>query len=152
MSIDAELEALRQVPLFSVLDDRKLRLLAFISERSLYLAGEPLCEQGEDGSEAYIVLSGEIAVEVNHVTVAHMGPGSVLGEIAVLCDVPRTATLLASDDAEVLRISKDNLLELLEEFPQIAVAMTKELAARLEATSRELAQARKSLQNEGQPE
>ena len=146
MSLDAEVEALRQVPLFRKIDPSKLRLLAFISDRVSFHPGESLCEQGETGDSAFIVVSGEADVLVNtdlgERKVASIGSNDIVGEIAILCDVPRTATVSATSEMEVLTIAKDNFLKLLEEFPEMSLEVMRVLAARLERTTRDLANLR----------
>ncbi|MBO6757653.1 MAG: cyclic nucleotide-binding domain-containing protein [Roseibium sp.] len=146
MSLETEVEALRRVPLFRGIDETKLRLLAFISDRMEYKAGERLCTQGEEGDSAFIILTGQADVKVNtpegDKTVAQVGEHSIVGEIAILCDVPRTATLIAVGDMDVLTVSKDDFLKLLKEFPDMSLEVMRTLAMRLERTTRDLAAAR----------
>ncbi len=143
MSLDTEVEALRKVPLFRGIDEKKLRLLAFISERMQYQMGEHLCEQGEEGDSAFIILRGEANVQVQSdnilKTVATVGQNAVVGEIAILCDVPRTATLIAASDMDVLTVCKDDFLKLLKEFPDMSLEVMRTLAMRLEKTTQDLA-------------
>lgn len=146
MSLETEVEALRKVPLFRGIDDTKLRLLAFISDRMEFQSGERLCTQGEEGDSAFIILQGAADVLVNtpdgEKTVAQVSENSIVGEIAILCDVPRTATLVAANTMDVLTVSKDDFLKLLKEFPDMALEVMRTLAMRLERTTRDLAAAR----------
>ncbi|MDD7909105.1 MULTISPECIES: cyclic nucleotide-binding domain-containing protein [Pseudovibrio] len=142
MSIDTEVAALRKVPLFSGIDQTKLRLLAFISERMEFQDGEDMCVQGDVGDSAFIILSGEAAVVVDGEHVATVGHHAIVGEIAILCDVPRTATLRAVGTTDVLTVSKDNFLKLLKEFPEMSLEVMRVLAQRLEKTTRDLADAK----------
>lgn len=143
MSLEYEVEALRKVPLFRGIDAAKLRLLAFISDRARFTPGEHLCEQGEEGDSAYIILEGAadvvVATERGKRTVATVGAHDIVGEIAILCDVPRTATLVATTELEALIVSKENFLKLLKEFPEMALEVMRVLAQRLEKTTRDLA-------------
>ncbi|GAB2184988.1 cyclic nucleotide-binding domain-containing protein [Roseibium sp. LAB1] len=147
MTLETEVEALRKVPLFRGIDETKLRLLAFISDRTEYPAGERLCSQGEEGDCAFIILSGDADVLVDtpegEKKVAQVSENSIVGEIAILCDVPRTATLVAANDMDVLTVSKDDFLKLLKEFPDISLEVMRTLALRLERTTRDLADARR---------
>ncbi|MEL7528472.1 MAG: cyclic nucleotide-binding domain-containing protein [Pseudomonadota bacterium] len=147
MTLETEVEALRKVPLFHGIDETKLRLLAFISERTEYTSGERLCSQGEEGDSAFIILSGAADVLVDtpegEKKVAQVAENSIVGEIAILCDVPRTATLVAADNMDVLTVSKDDFLKLLKEFPDISLEVMRTLALRLERTTRDLADARR---------
>ncbi|AXS40011.1 Crp/Fnr family transcriptional regulator [Breoghania sp. L-A4] len=143
MSLETEVDALRKVPLFRGIDAGKLRLLAFISDRTQFHEGEHLCEQGDTGDSAYIILQGSadvvVATDRGERTVATIGANDIVGEIAILCDVPRTATLVAKTDLDVLTVSKENFLKLLEEFPEMALEVMRVLAQRLEKTTRDLA-------------
>ncbi|MBO6805391.1 MAG: Crp/Fnr family transcriptional regulator, partial [Thalassospira sp.] len=75
--------------------------------------------------------------------VAEASENSIVGEIAILCDVPRTASLVAANNMDVLTVSKDDFLKLLKEFPDISLEVMRTLALRLERTTRDLAAARR---------
>ena len=79
----------------------KLKLLAFTSDRMSFDPGQILFEQGDAGDAAYVVLYGTAEVLVNRagsqIKVADLEKNSIVGEIAILCDVPRTATVRAHD-------------------------------------------------------
>jgi len=145
MSLKEEVEILRNIPLFANIEASKLKLLAFTSERLTYHAGETLFRQGEPGDAAYIILSGEANVVVGTtngpLTVAKLGRNAVVGEIAILCDVPRTATVKAETEVVTLRISKDLFFRLVMEFPQIGIEIMRVLANRLERTTVQLREA-----------
>jgi CRP-like cAMP-binding protein len=142
VSLKEEVELLRRIPLFAQVEPAKLKLLAFTSERVAYEGGEILFRQGDMGDAAYIVMEGEVEVLVEApggpVTVAVLGRDAVVGEIAILCDVPRTATVRARQRLVCLRIAKELFLRLINEFPQMAVAVMRELALRLEASNQKL--------------
>ena len=73
--------------------------------------------------------------------VATLKQNEIVGEIAILCDVPRTATVRAKTELTTLRITKDLFFNLVIEFPQIAVEIMRELARRLEQTTTKLREA-----------
>ncbi|WP_173645120.1 cyclic nucleotide-binding domain-containing protein [Polycladidibacter stylochi] len=139
MTIEYEMAALKKVSFFKSLDEKKLKLLAYISECIELSKGETLCLQGDEGDCAFVILQGEIDVNVDDTRVITATTGDILGEIAILCEIPRTATLVAANEAKVLAISKDNFLKLLEEFPGVSFKIMREIAFRLEQTTRELA-------------
>tara|TARA_Y100001970_G_scaffold286769_1_gene409743 strand:+ start:283 stop:732 length:450 start_codon:yes stop_codon:yes gene_type:complete len=146
VSLNDEVELLRQVPIFANIEPAKLKLLAFTSERLKFRKGHDLCVQGDPGDAAFIIIEGEadIIIQMENgesKTVNKIGKHQIVGEIAILCDVPRTATVRASSDVIVLRISKDLFFRLVGEFPQMAVQILRELAARLENTTAQLAKA-----------
>jgi len=145
MSLNEEVEALRRIPLFARIDPPKLKLLAFTSERITFAPGTMLFRQGDPGDAAYIVMGGTASVLVDtpagQIKVAEIGKNDFVGEIAILCDVPRTATVRASSEVTVLRISKDLFFRLIREFPSMAVVIMRELAQRLERTTSQLSRA-----------
>jgi CRP/FNR family cyclic AMP-dependent transcriptional regulator len=149
MSLTKDMEALRNIPLFARVDPAKLKLLAFTSERLEYLPGEELFHQGDYGDAAYIVLEGEAEVLVDTpngaVKVATLGKNEIIGEIAILCDVPRTATVVAQGDLETLRVSKDGFFHLVTQFPQVGIEVMSALASKLNRTTQALTAARARL-------
>jgi CRP-like cAMP-binding protein len=146
MSLHEEVDALRRVPLFAKIEPSKLKLLAFTSEKLEYQRGQELCRQGDTGDAMFIIMAGEADVVVNtptgEHTVARLGKNSFVGEIAILCDVPRTATVRANSTVTALRISKELFFRLVGEYPQIAVEIMRELAHRLDDTTKALAKAK----------
>lgn len=142
MSIKEEVDVLRSIPLFAKLEPAKLKLLAFTSQRLTFEAGQPLFQQGDPGDAAYIVLEGEADILINTpggpVRVAQVSRHAIIGEVAILCDVPRTATVVARSRLVTLRIDKDLFFRLVTEFPQMAVEIMRELAHRLEKTNEQL--------------
>jgi CRP/FNR family cyclic AMP-dependent transcriptional regulator len=150
MSLNEEVELLRSIPLFAKIEPAKLKLLAFTSERLTFQVGQSLFHQGDMGDAAYLIVSGEADVIIedgdgNQITVAHLGKNAFVGEIAILCDVPRTATISATTKLETLKISKDLFFRLVNEFPTMAVEIMRELARRQEQTNIQLTQANQRL-------
>ena len=146
MSINEEVDLLRKIPLFAKLEPSKLKLLAFTSERITYDHDQILFHQGDMGDAAYIIVEGDADIIVDTpngpLTVATLGRNDFVGEIAILCDVPRTATVKAKTPTTTLRISKDLFFRLIAEFPEMSVEIMRELASRLEATTAQLREAR----------
>ncbi len=142
MSLQQEVGLLKKIPMFSKIDPAKLKLLAFTSERLTYVAGQVLFRQGDPGDAAFVIISGEAEVSIDTdngpLVVANLADHDFVGEIAILCDVPRTATVTARTDLEALRISKDLFFRLIKEFPEIATEVMRELAHRLEQTNAQL--------------
>jgi CRP-like cAMP-binding protein len=141
-----EVETLRDVPIFASIELAKLKLLAFACDRMTYRQGQDLCHQGDQGDAAYVLLSGMADVIVSSasgdVRIARIGPNAIVGEMSVLCNMPRTATVRATSPLEALRISKDHFLALTSEFPDVAAEIMRTLAMRLSHTTAELANAR----------
>ncbi|MEM7445770.1 MAG: cyclic nucleotide-binding domain-containing protein [Pseudomonadota bacterium] len=140
MSLIEEVDLLKKIPLFANIEVSKLKLLAFTSERVKFGAGETLFRQDDMGDAAYIIMEGEADVVINTdkgpFTVATLHKNDFVGEIAILCDVPRTASVQAKTDLTTLMITKDLFFRLITEFPQMAVEIMRELALRLEKTNK----------------
>lgn len=145
MSLKEEVELLKRVPMFSKIATANLKLLAFASERLCYDTQDVLFEQGSQGDSAYIIIGGAVEVVINSptgpVVVATLGENQIVGEIAILCDIPRTATVRAAEPLTTLRISKDVFLKLSIEFPHMALEVMKEIGNRLETTTARLSEA-----------
>ena len=145
MNLNEEVELLKGVPIFSKVEPAKLKLLAFTSERMNFAAGQELFHQGDQGDAMYVILGGIADVLIDsqggQIAVAELQKNGFVGEIAILCDVPRTATIKARDPLSTLKISKDMFYRLVAEFPQMAVEVMRELAHRLEDTNQKLQEA-----------
>jgi CRP-like cAMP-binding protein len=146
MSLTKDVEVLRNIPMFAKVDPAKLKLLAFTSDRLHYASGEALFQQGDDGDAAYVILEGEADVLVDTpqgaLKVATLGKNDIIGEIAILCDVPRTATVVAHGDLETLRVSKEGFFHLVTQFPQVGIEVMSEIATKLHRTTQALTAAR----------
>jgi CRP/FNR family cyclic AMP-dependent transcriptional regulator len=149
MSLKQECDLLRRVPFFAEIEPAKLKLLAFMSERVAFDPGGLLCRQGDPGDAAYLIIDGqaEITAETpsGPVVLATLGANEIVGEMAILCDVPRTATVKAKNRLVALRISKEPFMRMVREFPNMAVSIMRELAHRLEATNNQLRAAHSEL-------
>ena len=149
MSLLQEYEVLRRVPFFAEIEPARLKLLAFMSERVGYDAGKALCVQGDQADAAYLIIEGEADIVVDTptgpLTIATLGANEIVGEMAILCDVPRTATVRARTRLVALRIAKDPFMRMIREFPNMAVSIMRELAHRLELTNNQLRSARSEL-------
>lgn len=146
MLLKDEVGMLRQVPLFSGVAPAKLKLLAFTSDRVTYAPGQIIVRQGEVGDAAYVVLSGRAEVLVDspngQIKVAELEPNAIVGEIAIISNQTRTATVRAMTSTETLRIRKDHFLRMLGEYPEMSVEIMRVLADRLTHTTAELTEER----------
>lgn len=146
MLLKDEVGMLKRVPLFSGVEPAKLKLLAFTSDRVSYNAGQTLFHQGDEGDAAYVILSGTADILVDsdtgQIKVAELEPNAIVGEIAILCDVSRTATVMAKERLEALRIKKEHFLRMLKENPEMTIEIVRVLADRLSTTTAELSAAR----------
>jgi CRP-like cAMP-binding protein len=152
--LNDEAKMLKRIPLFAGLSPAKLKLLAFTSDRVVYRAGEVLFRQGDAGDAAFVLLSGRAAILVDSekgpIQVAEIADNGIVGEIAILCDMSRSATVQAVTAVEALRIGKEEFLKLLLDFPEMTVEMVRVLAERLLHTTAELSEARGRIREIGE--
>jgi CRP/FNR family transcriptional regulator, cyclic AMP receptor protein len=149
MSLKEEYEVLRRVPFFTEIEPSKLKLLAFMSERVAFDPGMRLFRQGDAGDAAYLIIAGEAEViaetPAGPLVLATLGANEIVGEMAIIGNVPRTATVRAKGRLITLRISKEPFMRMVREFPSMAVAMMQELAERLAAANNQLSAAQAEL-------
>ena len=135
MSFKQEIEALRQIPIFAEIEPAKLKLLALMSERVAFDPGKLLMRQGDLAGAAYLIVDGhaEVILETpdGPVIVATLGANKIVGEMGILGNAPRAATVRAKDRLIALRISKEPFMGMVREFPTVAVSIMQELAQRL---------------------
>jgi CRP-like cAMP-binding protein len=144
MTLETEVQSLRQVPMFRDIDPARLKLLAFTSERVNFAEGQKFFSQGDAADAAYVILQGKADVSLESaggsaIKVAELGQNALVGEMGILSDSPLSATIIAAAPTTALRIDKRVFLELLTQFPQMSVAVMRELASRLEKMNAQLA-------------
>lgn len=141
-TIDDEVALLRRIPMFARVAQLKLKMLALASGRVVFESGHVLFHQGDDGDAAYAIISGtaEILVESRNglIPINRSGPGEIVGELAIVCEVPRTATVKATSRLDTLRIDKLQFLQLLHDSPEAAIEVIKVLGFRLAAITAEV--------------
>ena len=149
MSLKDEVELLKQVPLFSDVSPAKLKLLAFTSEIVNFPASRVLFHQGDPGDAAYVLLSGQAEILIEspsgQIKIGTIEENQIVGEIAILCDVVRTATIKTTRPVKALRITKEQFIRLLAEFPEMSLQIMRMLALRLNTTTAALSEVRSEL-------
>jgi len=145
MSINQEVDLLRRIPLFAKIDPVKLRLLAFASERISFATGDELFHQGDPADAAYIIMDGNVDVTIDipsgRLNVAKLGRDQIVGDIGVICDVPRTATVTADGATVTLKITKELFFRMVTDFPSIGIEVMRVLAQRIEHMNVQLREA-----------
>lgn len=134
--VGADTELLSRIPFFAGLDRSRLKLLAFTSERQTLEPREILFKQGDPGSIACVIVDGVCDIIADtperRIKVAEIGRGGLLGELALLCEAPRTATVMAAQRTTVLKIKKDIFIQLIKENPAVGANLSRILASKLE--------------------
>jgi CRP/FNR family cyclic AMP-dependent transcriptional regulator len=122
---------LKKVPLFKEISENYLIPLAKIVHSVRLKGGETLFHQGDRGDALYLIRFGSINVQVNGVEVNRMGAGEYLGEMALLDDTPRSASCIAIEDTELLKIKASDFETVVRSQPSVVFAMIRTLAERL---------------------
>lgn len=126
---------LRKVPLFAELPPPDLAPIAAIAKERLYADGEMIAEQGDEGSEMYIIVSGAVAVVVRSGetvrVIATRSSGDVVGEMSLMTSEPRIAGLVAEGVVRVLSIDRRRFGSILRERPDTSIAVIQVLCRRL---------------------
>jgi MFS family permease len=126
-----QLELVRETPLFRPLPPATAEQLAASLSPVRVAAGEDVFRQGDSGDRFYLVDSGEVVVSVDGQPVQRLGPGAYFGEIALLRDVPRTATVTAATDTDVLALERDEFIAAVTGHAQSAEVADAVIASRL---------------------
>ncbi len=143
MSLDQELELIRQFPIFSKIPHSMQKLLCFSSERLTFEEGQVMFHAGDAADACYVVIDGTAEISVptprGPLVVNTSSRNELIGEIAIFGDVPRTATVTAKTRLETLKISKSLFLSVIRENPDAAIELIRILATRLAHNSAQLA-------------
>jgi CRP/FNR family transcriptional regulator, cyclic AMP receptor protein len=143
LSIDPRL--LGRVPLFKGLPEEDLTALADHMTRRPVQAGEAVFAKGDAGGSMYVVLSGNLRIFVPgaqpqdaDVTLSELNPGDFFGEMALLDDEPRLASVAAAASSELAELTRENLLAFLQGSGHAAIVMLAEMSRRLRSTTQML--------------
>jgi cAMP-dependent protein kinase regulator len=131
----ARAELLRRMPLFAELDAQQIQLIAAQLREEVYDQGAVIIRQGEIGETFYVIESGRVRVSVEEdgqeKVVSERGRGEYVGEIALLIDVPRTATVTALTATQVLTLHKDEFDRLVSEHLYVSRGLERETSRRM---------------------
>jgi CRP-like cAMP-binding protein len=130
---DEKIDLLRTVPLFAGLGDHELERISTLADVVDLPDGRILTTQGQLGWEMFIVVEGRAAVDRDGQRINEVGPGEVIGEIALLDGGPRTATVTLSEASRLLVLARREFQTLLDEFPTIRLQVMEAVAHRLRA-------------------
>ena len=128
---DAKVELLKGVPLFSKLDKKGLQDVAQIADELDLPAGKEMAKEGDRGREFFVLLNGEAEVTRAGRRINTMKEGDFFGEIALVTKMPRTATVTATSDVDVLVITERAFDALLDKSPEIGRRVAEALAERV---------------------
>jgi CRP/FNR family transcriptional regulator, cyclic AMP receptor protein len=136
-SQDTKVEALKRAPLFEGLSKKELTQLARVSEDMEIPEGTTLTKEGEIGHEFFVIVEGETQVKRKGRSLGARGAGDFIGEIALLEQVPRTATVTAKTDLRVFVLTSKDFHHLLEENRNVERKVLRTLAKRVAELSKD---------------
>ena len=131
------MQALKRAPLFADLSKKELTDLARRTEDLEVPAGEVLCKEGDTGREFFVIVDGETEVTSNGKQVAQRGGGDFVGEIALLEDTNRTATVTAKTPLRLFVLTREDFRSLVRDNPKVERKVMQALARRVVELSRD---------------
>ena len=147
MTIEDDIAFLERVPALRLLGRDALRILAIGSESRYIHEGISLFGEGEDADAAYVVQEGsfELVSQKSNTPPNVAGPGTLIGELALLTETKRPVTATAREPSSIVRIPRQLFLKMLEGYPDAARRMRDAMAARVNQTAGEFARVRSVL-------
>jgi CRP-like cAMP-binding protein len=147
VSIEDDIAFLERVPALRLLGGDALRILAIGAESRYVHEGAALFSEGDDADAAYVVQEGAFdrVSEKSAIAPSSAGPGTLIGELALLTETKRPVSAIARDPSSVVRITRQLFLKMLEGYPDAAVRMRDALTTRVSQTAAELSRVRAGL-------
>jgi len=127
---------LKNIPLFSECSPKELGLVVKNSSERVLKAGTVIMDQGQTGREAYVILEGSATVKRNGKKIGSAKTGAVVGELSLLDNGPRTATVTADTDVRLLVVTERGLKAAIDNIPAISRKLLKALATRVRELDR----------------
>jgi len=143
---------LKSAPVFARLSGEDVAPLARLAEVQSYAHNERIFTEGEMGDALFVVVRGKVAIRRGHTTLATLGAGEAFGEMAVLDEVPRSATAEALEETELLRIGSEEFYEMLHEQVEIAEGVIRMLTHRLREADGQIREMRRTITAGAAPE
>jgi CRP-like cAMP-binding protein len=151
MTIEDDIAFLERIPIFRRLGSGALRIVAIGAESYSVETGQVLFTVGETADGGYIIQRGSFSLSTERGNEAEVvaGPGTLLGEAALIAETKRPATARAREDSIVLRISRSMFLRMLEGYPDAAERLRDLLASRADQWARDIENVRAALARDG---
>ena len=128
---EAKIELLKRVPLFAECSRRELREIAIVADEIVVPAGTALAREGKSGRELVIIVEGAADVTKRGRKINEVGGGDFVGEIAVVTDTPRTASVKTTQPTHALVLTRRDFRTLMKRVPTIQIKVLETLARRL---------------------
>lgn len=140
------IDALKKSSIFSKLDDRILWHIVALGSEQLFAKGDFLMREGQVGEYCFIIISGQVEIfrtlnQDEKFIIAQLNPGEIIGELAIIDELPRSASVIALTETDTLAISAWDFKAQMQAYPEIALQLLPVLAQRLRQTQDKLFQA-----------
>lgn len=145
MSVRADAETLRLIPIFQKCDPVPLQIMAFSAPRKNFTTNNTIIEEGETGRTAFLILSGTVQLRRAGVELGVAEEGSLLGETGMIGGLPYSLTAQAMSDVAVAQIDNDLFMRVSGEYPEFGRAVLMALAQKLDVSVRDFDQVRNKL-------
>ena len=153
MDLVQETDLLRKVPMFAKLEASKLKLLAFTSEIMVFDDGDVVFHAGDQADCAYVIMDGAVDIVTDtakgSVIASTLRKNQLFGEMALLNNAPRNATLVASGTLQVMKITGEMFLRLLSENADLALDVMRQLSDKLAKSHRQVEELQKQVGSTG---
>ena len=147
MSIEDDIAFIERVPTLRMLGRTALRILAIGAESRYVHDGETLFNAGDSADCGYVIQDGSFTLRSEGLDREEVvaGPGTLLGELALLTEITRPATAIAREPSTVIRISRSLFLKMLEGYPEAAIKLREQVATRAQQAMQEITNVRAML-------
>ena len=125
-------DQLRKVPLFEGISNADLQRIAESAKERRFEAGAPIVSAGEPGHGFYLIINGRVEVTRGDRTIATLGPGDYFGELALIREMPRNATVVAKDPTTCLALARWDFKGIVVANPSIAIRILETVASRIQ--------------------
>ena len=163
MDLAEETDLLRKIPMFAKMETSKLKLLAFASEMVSFDNGDVVFHNGEAANFAYVIMDGAVDIitdtEAGPMVMVTLSQNQLIGELGLLNNTPRIATLIANGNLKAMKITAEMFFRLLRENSDVALDVIRMLSdkvtkshALVESLQRQVTQLQKQVKQEDRPE
>ena len=149
MSLMNDIDLLRQVPFFADFNEDQLRLLAFGAESRMYRAKQVIFRQGDLADSGFVIIQGQVRMTISQDGLDQdsqiLGPGSLIGEMALMAETRRSAMATTLEDVKVIQIRRALFRRVMDEYPDLAALLHGRLSTRLGNMVQDLEQIREMI-------
>jgi CRP-like cAMP-binding protein len=156
LDLAEETDLLRKIPMFAKMETSKLKLLAFASEMVSFDNGDIVFTHGDPANYAYVIMDGSVDIitetEAGPVVTVTLSQNQLIGELGLLNNTPRIATLIANGNLKAMKITGDMFFRLLRENSEVALDVIRMLSDKLTRSHGMVESLQRQVTQQEQPE